>query len=71
MKKLGARLTKSQWNLALDALGHAEADADAWESTKDPSAIRLRVGCNILLQMIDDRRPVGCPEMFRESEGGE
>lgn len=51
------RLTAKQWEYAVNALRHAEADCECWESDNDPSAKDLLKGIKVLRRLIDDRRP--------------
>ena len=51
------RLTVAQWEAARNALRHAEADYECWESDGDPSAKRLLKGIRVIRMLIDDRRP--------------
>lgn len=51
------RLTVQQWTDAINALRHAEADYECWESDGDTSAADLWRGIIVLRQLIDHRRP--------------
>lgn len=51
------RLTVSQWSDAVEALRHAEADWECWETDGDPAAKGLLRGIKVLRMLIDDRRP--------------
>jgi hypothetical protein len=62
------RLTEKQWLNAVDALAHAEADAEVWESDSDPGAKDLRAGCKVVKKLIDAHRPARYKALL---EGGE
>jgi hypothetical protein len=62
------RLTEKQWLNAVDALSHAEADAEVWESTDEPCAKDLRAGCEVIKKLIDAHRPARYRAL---QEGGE
>lgn len=57
MSTLNRRLTVRQWQDAVDAMRHAEADWECWEADGDPSAKALLRGISVLRRLIDDRRP--------------
>jgi len=50
-KKIGF-LTDMQIRKAEVAISHAEADADCWEDSGDPSAKELRDGVEILKRLV-------------------
>jgi len=62
------RLTEKQWLNAVNALAHAEADADCWEADGDPEAKSLRAGCEVIKKLIDAHRPASYKAL---QEGGE
>jgi hypothetical protein len=62
------RLTEKQWLNAVNALAHAEADADCWEANGCSSAKDLRAGCKVIKKLIDAHRPAGYKAL---QEGGE
>ena len=62
------RLTEKQWLNAIDALAHAEADADCWESSSDPGAKELRAGCEVIRKLINEHKPANRRAL---QEGGE
>lgn len=55
--KLSEQLTLKQWGAANVAIAHAEADAEAWESTKDPAAKELRLGVEVLKKLVGMHLP--------------
>lgn len=63
------RLRAGEWRAAVDALRHAEADWECWESDSDHSAKNLLIGIKVLQMLIDDRRP--SKDWAQLTQGGE
>jgi hypothetical protein len=68
--KLSERLTLKQWSAANVAIAHAEADAEDWESTKDPAAKELRQGVEVLKELVAMHLPSNIYRVRKEVRNG-